>query len=73
MNKKAKYIKRQLPTIVVDDRNHLLGVNTVQGDKKRGHHAEEGAQEGKVNLAISSNVETENNNKTTSNNGQGCL
>lgn len=50
------YVKAQLPAVVVDDGDHLLGVDAVQGDEEGGQNAEDGTDQGEINLSVRTDV-----------------
>ena len=50
------YVKAQLPAVVVDDGDHLLGVDAVQGDEEGGQNAEDGTDQGEIDLSVRADV-----------------
>ena len=58
------YVKAQLPAVVVDDGDHLLGVNAVQGDEEGGQNSEDGTDQGEIDLAIRTDVKAKDYNGT---------
>lgn len=61
---RAAYVKAELPAIVVNNGDHLLGVNAVQRNEERGQNSEDGADQGEVDLAIRADVKAKDYNGT---------
>ena len=61
---RAAYVKAELPAIVVNNGDHLLGVDAVQGDEEGGQNAEDGTDQGEIDLSVRTDVKAKDYNGT---------
>lgn len=72
IGRKQNNVKAQLPAIVINDRNHLLRIDTVERNEEGRHDTENGANQRKVDLSFRSNEKAENNDQAAQNHLERC-